>query len=220
MRSTLILMLTTLTYQAASAENCPNLVSTANGSFDLRAHIFNYGDRALPKAREILENRRAQGCAAANSLECHNAIELAAKTVDTLTACNTKKMHHIPAQSQIPQSIQKDSIQNPVQKDTGSSTIARQKKVESRDKKNIPEEVGGASGCPYLTKYLPGANHKPDTYVCINGGTRKCELMGKNEKQEIIYDWVIVSDTSCVHLGDWIDIDQVERDAANSRKSQ
>ncbi|WP_406227111.1 hypothetical protein ACI7YU_18750 [Pseudomonas siliginis] len=218
MRSTLILMLTTLTYQAASAENCPNLVSTANGSFDLRTHIFEYGDRALPKAREILENRHAQGCDAANSLECHNAIELAAKTVDALTACNTQQMHHIADQSRVPQSIQKDPIQMPVQKDTGS--IGRQKKAVSRDNKTMSNEVGATSGCSYLTKYLPGASHKPNTYICIKGGTRKCELMGKNEKQEIIYDWIIVSDTSCIQLGDWIDIDQVELEAANSRKFQ
>lgn len=218
MRSTLVLILAALTYQAASADNCPDLVSTPNASFDLGAHIFKYGDRALPKAKEILASRRAQGCDAANSPECNNAIELAAKTVDTLTACNAKKTNQVSSHPQVSESIQKDSKPKAAQHDASSSSVTGQKTRELRSEKNVLNEARGAPGCSYLTKYVPGATHKPDTYICIKGGTRKCEFMGKNEKQENIYDWLIISDSSCIHLGNWIDIDKVELEAANARK--
>lgn len=177
MRSTLIILLTTLSYQVALAESCPDLVSTANSSFNLQEYIAQYGDQALSKARERLENRRKQGCdTASNYLECHTAIELAAKAVDTLASCNsTQPPNHILADSLTSQTSQKKTKHKPAQETSNNSaTIAKQQNIEEHTenpKLNEHKDIE-TNGCPYLTKYAPGAFHKLNTHVCIRGGTK------------------------------------------------
>lgn len=56
MRKAMITLLLALSCQSAYSENCPDIVSDAHGTFDLRAHIFENGDSALAKAYENLDN--------------------------------------------------------------------------------------------------------------------------------------------------------------------
>lgn len=87
-----------------------------------------------------------------------------------------------------------------VQTDSSSSKAAYVR-TQSLGKNQVSKEVPSAAGCSYLTRSVPEATHKPDTYICINGCTRKCELMGKNERDQNVYNWVIIIDASCIHLG-------------------
>jgi hypothetical protein len=140
-----------------------------------------------------------------------------------LTACvNSQSPNVIPPHPPGSQTSQKKTKNYSTQEAANKSeTTSKQQQNEAqRANSNFNEHKDvETGGCSYLTKYVPGAFHKLNTYVCIRGGTKRCELMGKNEKQETIYDWVTISDTSCIHDGDWIDIDKVELDAANSKKN-
>lgn len=209
----------TVTFQSALADDCPDVVSTAHGSFNLRALINQYGDRALDKAREGLDGSRIQDCdTVVNSLECHAAIELSAKAVQTLLDCTA------------PQSPNEDNARTPA-RTTNKNTKQKAAQDASKDsatnpwaqenKENSDSEVKNVEtlGCPYLIQNIPSAYHRPNVYVCINGGTKKCEIAGKNSRQSIIYEWKDVSDSSCIHGVGWIDINAVELNAANSKKS-
>ncbi|QVW21924.1 hypothetical protein KJF94_18780 [Pseudomonas hormoni] len=224
MRSVLMIIVTALSWQFAYADGCPDDISTSQGSFSLRTFIILHGDQSLATARKQLETSSNQNCdTTAKNEACKASREALAKVVDTLTACanpqsQSQKAARTPtAKTNQPNSKQK-SAQEPSKSSINNVLAQNDRHSENSANENFKSN-DEANGCSYLTQYVPGAFHKLNTYVCIGNSTKRCEIMGKNAKQEVIYDWLAVSDTSCIHGDGWIDINAVELNTLNSRKN-
>jgi hypothetical protein len=219
MKSFLVLVLVFAVAHTALADSCPNVLNTAGGSIDLRGFINTYGANALANAQLNLDQTRAKDCSSVlNSEVCEAALELAVLMVSTLQGClstvTTESTSKPSPPGSLPgkknKSIDKvaaDAAKDPVSNPWSSEGNSSGTKSLKSQKVNVETQ-----GCPYVTQDIPGAFHSPNTYICYQGRTQKCDVSGKNKK--VTYGWRVTNPADCIYPEGWIDVITVESNAA------